>query len=302
MNNLVSIVIRTWNREKDLKETLEALKDEEYSPLEIIIVDNGSIDNTVSMVSTAFPEVIIIRLEKNLGAAATNKGIEVARGNYFLLLDSDAFPVSGSIKAAVRKFEVNPRLGIAAFRIINYYTGIPQAQRSEKRLWGDRGQGILVKDFPGGGAMIRSSVVKRVGGFPEDFFMVGEEGDLAMRAIAAGYEIRLFEDLVVVHRVSPHGRLPSGKKVYHEIRNLIWIFWKYSPVMSALLKSVYSIFFLGAKAVKGQNLNFFKKGVVDGFAMLPHIFRQRQIVHTQTLRYMAFSFIRESFQKRRDKC
>jgi len=296
MKDLVSIVIRTWNRKEDLKETLEILKNEQYIPLEIIVVDNGSTDGTDSMMTSKYPEVHFIKLSKNLGVEATNIGIEKAKGKFILLLDDDSHPQPGSISKAVEKFKENSKLGILAFKTIDSPTNFcPQEKFEKGKSKEEIKSGIKVKIFRGGGVMVKKEVVEKVGGYPKDFFWVGEESDLAMRALYAGYEIRYFPELIVIHRVSPKNR-DLKKKTYYETRNLIWLYWKYSPVLLAFLKTTYSVFHLGFKALRNKVFLSYFKGLIDGIKKLPSIMKQRKIVYTQTIKFLVYSFCEKIFR------
>lgn len=300
MTNLCSIVIRTWNRATDIKETLEILKQEKYDPLEIIVVDNGSRDNTVSMLKTFFPKVKVVALPENTGVAATNVGVKESRGEYIVILDDDAHPESGVISCGIEHLINDPKIGIIAFKIVDLRTWLSPQARLEKiqNLENISKDGIETKIFQGGGFAIKRDVFELAGGFPEDFFWGGEESDLAFKVLDAGYKIKYFPNLVVVHRASPVNRI-NKKKVYWEIRNIIWLYWCYSPIFLALLKTAYSIVSLGMKAIQKRAFFFFISGVFDGVKGVPARLRKRRVIYTQTIRFMIKSFVK---RVRRSKC
>ncbi|MFH1642944.1 MAG: glycosyltransferase family 2 protein [Nanoarchaeota archaeon] len=292
IKSLVSIVIRTWNRADDLSETLLKLKQLTYQPLEIVVVDNGSNDNTIAVVSSSFPLVKIVKLDKNFGVEATNIGIENSQGEYLIVLDDDAFLMPGAIEVALAKFSENERLGILAFKIIDFYSGLsPQTKDEKRRKDIVRKEGILLKVFQGGGFMMHRKLFDEVGGYPEDFFFVGEESDLAFRVLAAGWEIRYFPELIVIHKPSLKSRSLS-RKTYYEIRNIIWLYWRYSPFYLAFIKTFLSIFILGFKALKNRSIVYFFKGIGDGLIELPKQFKKHKVVYTQTTWFFLISFIK----------
>lgn len=289
---LVSIIIRTWNRADDLSETLFKLKQLSYQPLEIIVVDNGSADNTAVIVRKLFPSIKLVNLDKNIGVEATNIGIKNSQGEYLIVLDDDAFIEPGVIGNAVSKFKENGRLGILAFKIIDFYSGLsPQTRYEKKSKSIALREGIMVKVFQGGGFMMDRKVFDRVGGYPEDFFWVGEESDLAFRVLSAGWEIRYFPDLIVTHKPSIQNRSVPGK-TYYEIRNIIWLYWRYSPFYLAFIKTFLSIFIIGYKAIKNCVVICFLKGVGDGLIYLPKQFKKRDVVYTQTAGFIFTSLIK----------
>jgi len=281
----VSVIIPAWNREKDLKETLSNLQKQHHEPLEIIVVDNDSKDKTVSMVRNDFPQIKLIELSKNVGIAAVNIGIRESKGQYLLILDDDAYPEGDSISLAVDKFRENLKLGIAAFKTIDFPLGFTLEKKYKKaNRYEETKKGIPVKIFCGCGVMIRREVIEKVGGYPEDFFWCGTESDVAMRAIHAGYEIRYYPELIVHHKLSQQNRSQS-RRMYYETRNLIWLFWKYSPIIMALLKTIYIVIVMGLKSLVNGTFVYYFKGLVGGIKRLPVIMKQRQVVYTQTIRY-----------------
>src|SRR5262245_48681896 len=105
----VSICILTYNRCLLLRELLTELKAIVYKPLELIVVDNHSEDETQEMLETLFPTIKYIRTEKNIGAAGRNIAMKVARGDIVVTLDDDIRGLGDSaIEVLVRKFIEDP--------------------------------------------------------------------------------------------------------------------------------------------------------------------------------------------------
>lgn len=88
--DLVSVVIPNWNGERFIKECLRSVYDQTYSPLEVILVDNGSTDKSLDIVRENFSEVIFVENQTNFGfSKAVNQGIKQAKGKFILLLNND---------------------------------------------------------------------------------------------------------------------------------------------------------------------------------------------------------------------
>lgn len=87
-NPLVSVIIPVYNGEKYLSETIESVIQQDYDPFEVIVVDDGSKDKSASIVRS-FEKIHYIYQENQGNAAARNHGIELAKGDYFALLDQD---------------------------------------------------------------------------------------------------------------------------------------------------------------------------------------------------------------------
>ena len=90
-NHRVTIIVVNWNGEKFLKECLGALSDQSYGNREIILVDNGSSDNSVRFARENFTEVKVVALRENKGFTGGNAvGLEIAQGAYIALVNNDA--------------------------------------------------------------------------------------------------------------------------------------------------------------------------------------------------------------------
>ena len=87
---LVSIIILNWNGKEHLQECIGSALKSFYSPLEIILADNGSSDGSIEFVKSVFPSVVILDIKENLGyAEGNNRGIGIAQGKYVVTLNND---------------------------------------------------------------------------------------------------------------------------------------------------------------------------------------------------------------------
>ena len=117
----LSIIIVNWNMAGMLCDCLASV----FSRLgklkaEVIVVDNGSTDNSVQMVEQNFPETILIRNSENRGfAAANNQALQIARGDFVLLLNSDTVLHGDVLERCVNYMVANPRVGILGCRVMN---------------------------------------------------------------------------------------------------------------------------------------------------------------------------------------
>jgi GT2 family glycosyltransferase len=223
----LSVVIVSWNTCEVLRRCLTALEAESKQLLpEVIVVDNGSRDGTVEMVAREFPQVRLIDAGRNLGfAAANNLVFRIARGKYVVLLNSDAFLRPGALQKALEHMESEPQTGLAGGRLIGQdgswqpsarhfpsllndflsMSGLAHRFRTSRffgradRTWADPLQEADVDWVPGAFSIIRASVLDQVGIFDESFFLYYEEVDLCRRIKAAGYAVRYWPDVVVVH-------------------------------------------------------------------------------------------------------
>jgi len=85
----LSVVTLSWNRRDDLAACLRSVRAQSVRPMETIVVDNASTDDTVAMLRRDFPEARVIELPRNVGIAGYNEGMKAARGDCVVLIDND---------------------------------------------------------------------------------------------------------------------------------------------------------------------------------------------------------------------
>jgi GT2 family glycosyltransferase len=247
----VSVVMLSFNRKNDAAEGIKELLAQDYKNLEIIVVDNGSTDGTAELLAEKFSreQIKLIALPRNIGVAAYNIGFEKAAGQYIMVLDDDSFPQKNAIPRMVEEFQKNDKLGVVAFDIKNYDTLSDQSDLSDSS---DSSNSSNSSDetayrmaFNGCGAGIRKSLIDRVGGYPDEFFLYWNEQDLAIRILAAGYQIRSFTGIIAYHKYSPANR-ESLRAPFYYTRNLYWLIWKYFPMLKLIkdtLQLIYCSFY-----------------------------------------------------------
>ncbi len=117
MTGLVSIIIPTYNRSQLIVDTLESVRAQSYSPIEIIVIDDGSTDDTSNVVSVwkkehSYTHLTLLSLEKNVGkSAAVNKAIACSSGEYLMILDSDDLLFPDAINHEVDFLSRFPEVG-----------------------------------------------------------------------------------------------------------------------------------------------------------------------------------------------
>lgn len=180
-----SLVLATRNRQEELRALLLSAQ-EQSVPLEIIVMDDGSSDGTGEMVRQQFPEVRFYQLASARGPAfQRNRGTELASCNIVFSLDDDALFISSHTVAQTLEEFDHPRIGAVGIPFINVQQDRVVRQRASS-------SGIQVIDaFVGAAHAVRRDVFLQVGGYREHFFYMGEEGDLCLRMMNAGYVTRL---------------------------------------------------------------------------------------------------------------
>lgn len=251
MSPVVSVIVLSLDRREELAECLHSVYAQDYSPFEVIVLDNGSRDGSVEMVRHDFPFVKLIVLERNVGACAgRNRALEAASGQFIFQIDNDATVTPDSMRTMVERFLAEDDLGIIFTRIIDPATG-----RAYRPGYGSRHieREFYTWRFHGCAAMIRRSAIEAAGYYlPEDFFRAAEENDLAVRTLDAGFNILYMPAAVAYHRLSPKSR-NRGKIVYLTVRNNLAVAWKYYRLPRAALLTLWRVpHFVMSRLMRGD--------------------------------------------------
>lgn len=211
---LVSILIVTWNRRRELPRAIESALSQTCPSFEVVVVDNASTDGTAAEVRARFPQVTMVEAGHNLGCpSGRNFGFQHCRGKYIYCLDDDGWLKPDAVERAVGRAEAEPRIAVVMSRI--HETGEDGVVR---RLPENRDEPVYQSSFCGGCSLIRREAIDQVGVFPDDFFRQAEEEDLAIRLLDAGWFCFLEPESVMFHAPSPVGR-NSKAFLYYGLRN-----------------------------------------------------------------------------------
>jgi len=163
----VSIIIPTYNYAIFLPTAIRSCLDQTYKPIEIIVVDDGSTDNTKEVVKEFSCNIIYLYQENRGVSAARNRGLELARGNYLAFLDSDDYLTEDSIEIKIDIFKKYPDVGIifsstysktAGEKELRHKPWLPEPVISEKFY-----EDLLLRKIPfqTSGNLMRSAIAKR---------------------------------------------------------------------------------------------------------------------------------------------
>ncbi len=248
------VVVLNWNGKEDLLECFGSLRGTTY-PIQVILVDNGSKDNSVAEVRARFPEVSIIVNKTNVGFSGNNVGMEEAlrRGaDYVLLLNNDTWVEPHCFQELIRAAEENPEVGILSPRICYYsnpeliwYDGgkldnvngfLRHSHINSDRLTGSVDDRPMQLDYVCGCAMlIRRQVIEKIGALDKRFFMYWEDADFSLRARQAGFRLLHVPAATVLHKVSRSiGGFDSPDAYYYMERNRYFISKKRTSVSARM--------------------------------------------------------------------
>ncbi len=284
----VTALIITYNRSELLSRCLDSLAMQDFPSLQVVVVDNNSTDGTSTMIREQYDWIQYIGLDENIGIAARNRGAEEADGDLILSLDDDSeLPSSTSVSRIVEKFEENPDLGAASFRIID-----EDGTEDPWFVWerdGSIREGYLSPTFIGCGAAIRPEMFERIGGYWEPYFMHLEERDFALRILDSGSEVRYFPTVSVIHH-SRDARRENSRFIYYVTRNTFWYIWRNFPFWLALLRSFVEVFKLGAMSVRKGGFGLYLKGLWDVRTQYSTVFETRKPVDSDRLDWISGRF------------
>jgi GT2 family glycosyltransferase len=233
----IAIVLLNWNQTELTLACLRSLARLDYPAAEIILVDNGSAEDSLEPIESEFPGLVLIRNERNLGfTGGNNVGIcrALADGSdYIMLLNNDTEVAPDMLRVLVDVAESDPSIGIVGPLILYYDepTRIwsaggavdPRTAGAVSLGEGEPDDGDLPPtpvDYVSGCALlIKRAVVERVGLLDERMFIYYEEADWCARAREAGYQIQLVPRAKVWHKISMQTRAVSRRYIYLMTRN-----------------------------------------------------------------------------------
>jgi GT2 family glycosyltransferase len=244
MQPLVSIVIVTWNRKNGVINLLRSIQNNTYKDVEVIVVDNHSTDGTVKEIRSNFPWVkLIVMPDSSYGACEEfNIGFPNAIGKYIAVLDDDSMLPPNWIENAVKKFEGEPEdVAVLATKIVEP-SGLswPSKDKMNKEFY--------CGFFSGAGTIIRRSALKKTRGYPKEYFIFGNEDELAAQFLSKGYKIKYFPEVTTYHRFGSEYRKSSSrlaKKVfYYYMRNRLWTIWMHESRGRLVKKTIGHLYIL----------------------------------------------------------
>jgi len=241
----VSIIIVSWNGQRYLESCLPTVFAQDFTDFEVILVDNGSTDNSLAYVRAHFPQVRVIQNETNRGfAAANNQGIRASRAEFLALLNNDTQVGVTWLRALVQAMISDPAVGMGAAKmVLTEQPGIIDsagiAIDRSGIAWGIAGgqrDGAAGTNRPaeifgpsGGAALYRRTMLDEIGLFDEDFFAYLEDVDLAWRAQWAGWKCLYVPAATVLHLHSATSNQIPHFKSRLLGRNKLWLLCKNYP-------------------------------------------------------------------------
>ena len=235
MAEKISVVIPNWNGARWLAPCLDSLKAQSFRDFRVYVVDNASEDGSLALLRESYPWVKVIRNSRNLGfAGGMNAGIARAEGELIAALNNDTVTDPLWLAALAAAMDAHPEAGLGASRLLDFSDRSVIDSFGDGFLpWGlsfkagagcrDRAEPLPVMPIQSACAaasVYRAEMLRRIGGFDEDFFAYMEDIDLGLRAQSAGYECIFIPEARVYHIGSAtSGGAASAFSIRHTVRN-----------------------------------------------------------------------------------
>lgn len=275
MSPLVTIIILNWNNAADTLECLESVFQLDYPNYHVMVVDNGSTDDSVSRIRARYPELDIVETGENLGyAEGNNVGIRLSiesNCEYICMLNNDTLVAPGFLTALVSAMLVDHTIGMVGPKTffhapsdmifsagcsINWsrgevtHRGIFQRDCDKKLAVYARTEDVSA--LAGCGVLVSKAAVQSVGLLNPTYFLNFEDIDWCMRMWSEGFRIRYVPEAILYHKVSATLGQDSPVNTYYMTRNCLRFFAQYGPrkqraLISIILRTLRTI---GAWTVK----------------------------------------------------
>ena len=248
----VSIIMPTFNGLELLKVSIPALLRTRYPNFEVIVVDNGSSDGSVSFLSKVDPKVSVVPLKENIGIVkAYNLGASMSHGTLLSFLSNDMEVDPDWLTPLVFAMQSNERIACCDPKYLDYYDRrridhsggagkfVDKYGNPVNRGGGeiDTGQFDVQEEVFYGLLLYRKNLLMKVGGFDESFFGWFDETDLSWRLQRLGYKVLYVPKSVVYHMGSASSSVKGPKKKPKKIS----MFHYYKNKLRTIIKNQFGM-------------------------------------------------------------
>jgi glycosyltransferase involved in cell wall biosynthesis len=213
---LISCIVPVFNGARYIAEALESILNQTYRPLEVIVVDDGSTDHTPAVMRGYGDRIRSIRQDNGGPAAARNRGLSEATGDFVAFLDADDLWHPEKLERQSACFRARPELDLCFTHVQNFW--IPELENEKTRLGNHR----FTKPLPGYATqalLARRAIFDRVGGFNSGLRVV-DDTDWFLRAFEKGAVVEILLDVLVQRRLH-HGNLTRSALAHEELMCLL---------------------------------------------------------------------------------
>lgn len=259
----VSVVVVNYNAGKLLSRCVEAALGSSL-PVELVLCDNASSDDSVRQVMQRHPQVRLIANDSNIGfAAAANKGLEAARGKWLLLLNPDCILQPDTLERMLAVLEQHPEAGTAGCRIVNpdgseqrgCRRNLPTLTSGWRKAFGRQTSNaavdlhtqplpdgpIHVEAISGAFMLIRRQALEEVGRLDERYFLHCEDLDWCRRFLDAGWKVLFVPSITATHHQGTCSQGEPLRVSWHKHRGMARYYRKHLAANHGVLANLVVI-------------------------------------------------------------
>lgn len=293
----LTAVVLNFNGRALLEGLLPSLAAQRLTDMRVVVVDNGSGDDSVAWLASDWPEIEVVRLAQNIGVTrALNVCLDAADGEFVALLNNDLELDARCLSELVEALQAHPQAASAGGKLLDFHQRQVIDGAGDVFTWRgtghrrghgetDRGQyeqPRAIFGACGGAAVYRRSALQEVGPFDEDFYAFFEDVDWSLRAQLAGYQCRYVPSAIAYHMGSATiGRGLSDFTRYQLWRNGIWLVVKGLPAR-VLIRHAHQLAFGQALnlavAARDRKLGIWWRSSRDALRAMPATWRKRRLV------------------------
>ncbi|MFL7810724.1 MAG: glycosyltransferase family 2 protein [Anaerolineae bacterium] len=290
MAERASVIIPNWNGAAHLTDCLDALAAQREIDFETIVVDNGSIDDSLRLLTRRDPPVKVVALPENRGyAGGCNAGLCRAEGQVLVILNNDTQVEPDWLGELLAALDRHPEAGMATPKVRLWddrarlhttgdyvrVNGIPDSRGVWELDEGQYDDQLYVFGASGVAPAYRRTMLDEIGLFDADFGSYCEDVDLSWRAQLAGYRCVYAPRAVLYHKVSATGK--GVLRSYRVARNTLWTLAKDLPAglwerhRRAIVAAQWMRFRDALRAWRGEEARATLRGQLVGLATLPRM-------------------------------
>ena len=300
----VAVIIPNWNGARLLRGCLDSLRRQTFCDFVVYVVDNGSRDDSLALLSGEYPEVEVVALPANVGfASGVNAGIRASKAPYVVLLNNDTEAAADWLTELTVYMDAHPEFAYAASKLLDFkqrdvidcvadgfsLLGIPFKVGARERDLGQYDAPFELFGACAAASLYRRGMLDEIGLFDDDYFAYIEDVDISLRAQIAGYRGVAVTSARVFHMGSASsGGEPSAFTVRLSTRNVWWtivkclpagLLWHVVPLaLAAQTALVLKAVLFGEYPWLRRNIGAFFIGLCDALHGLPGAIRKRRTV------------------------
>jgi glycosyltransferase involved in cell wall biosynthesis len=224
---VVSVVLPVYNGTRTIRRAVESILVQTYGNFELIIINDGSIDNTMDILTSfSDPRILLLDQENHGKVQSLNRGIVVSRGEFIAMIDADDVALPERLERQVEFMIKNKAIAVvgAATRVV-YQDGTERIRYRPYDTQSIRKSIVRICPFTHSSTMIRKKVFEKVGFYDPakdgpKHLSIGEDYDLWVRIAAAGYEMANLKDVLTVYYLEPGSSIRGRSAIKRAVQQI----------------------------------------------------------------------------------